>query len=671
MLYLFLGGLFALATHAYNVTVSTVIGNSITTNATYTKGPNSLYNGGPNCHVRYDSSAGYSLYHNSPCDLGCAPCGQLQTLATCETHWVYTSPFNENLLASTLSQMPSNLANNIGVVAYSPEIPKNIICPDGGTICISWVQQMASFYIDLDSIGDGCDIYGGAHQIWIPFRDGSFQHKTTIPNTGSSGPPPVKPPTGPTCYSGFYGSGNGQGSAGDCCQSDNDCRDVCNSGRCDGSNATPGPSCAGGSSGSGNGDGSSGACCVSSNDCIDTCTNNVCGNGDGSSNGSSSCSGGNPGAGNGNGASGACCTTSNDCLDTCNNGMCGTGGIITTTTTKTTTAKASATNSCSCTSGYSGKANGGGPTGACCTTSNDCVDTCNSNGICGVSGVIPTCSIATTSTASKTTTAITVVSSSTLNSTSTLATPTPTSIAGCLSLTSLGKQLQDGLSGTCCINDLDCNLDNVCIDGTCTTFYDDFESDSDCDECQLCSSSTISTTISATSTTSINSATNIPNPYNNGDSVVINPFPIGPPFCYLCFAGTGGGQGPVGVGCLDDSDCSWRCNNNVCIVATNTTNGGTVTSTTNTGTVTRTTNTGTVTSTTNTGTVTRTTNTGTVTSTTNGGTVTGTTNTGTVTSTTNGGTVTRTTNTGTVTSTTSSCPTLPTHQGLGPACITN
>jgi hypothetical protein len=32
---------------------------------------------------------------------------------------------------------------------------------------------------------------------------------------------------------------------------------------------------------------------------------------------------------------------------------------------------------------YCGLGDGNGPTGACCTTSNDCVDTCNSNGMCG------------------------------------------------------------------------------------------------------------------------------------------------------------------------------------------------------------------------------------------------------------------------------------------------
>ncbi|CAO3651718.1 unnamed protein product [Cunninghamella blakesleeana] len=39
----------------------------------------------------------------------------------------------------------------------------------------------------------------------------------------------------------------------------------------------------------------------------------------------------------------------------------------------------------SCKTGYCGKKSGNGPTGACCSSSDDCLDTCNSNGKCGVS----------------------------------------------------------------------------------------------------------------------------------------------------------------------------------------------------------------------------------------------------------------------------------------------
>ncbi|KAI9307770.1 hypothetical protein BJ944DRAFT_237594, partial [Cunninghamella echinulata] len=38
-----------------------------------------------------------------------------------------------------------------------------------------------------------------------------------------------------------------------------------------------------------------------------------------------------------------------------------------------------------CTKGYCGKKAGTGPNGACCSSSDDCLDTCNSNGKCGVS----------------------------------------------------------------------------------------------------------------------------------------------------------------------------------------------------------------------------------------------------------------------------------------------
>ncbi|CAO3651823.1 unnamed protein product [Cunninghamella blakesleeana] len=71
-----------------------------------------------------------------------------------------------------------------------------------------------------------------------------------------------------------------------------------------------------------------------------------------------------------------------------------TGSSVTsssTTTTTTTTTKSSSslkptsTTAPSCKTGYCGKKRGNGPTGACCSSSDDCLDTCNSNGKCGVS----------------------------------------------------------------------------------------------------------------------------------------------------------------------------------------------------------------------------------------------------------------------------------------------
>jgi hypothetical protein len=100
-----------------------------------------------------------------------------------------------------------------------------------------------------------------------------------------------------------------------------------------------------------------------------------------------SCLSGYCGLGNGTGPTGACCSTSNDCVDTCNsNGMCGTSdgsGSPTFGCSGSTKTISTVNPSATCTAGYSGKANGAGPTGACCTTSNDCVDTCT-NGVCGV-----------------------------------------------------------------------------------------------------------------------------------------------------------------------------------------------------------------------------------------------------------------------------------------------
>ncbi|KAG1066619.1 hypothetical protein G6F42_026630 [Rhizopus arrhizus] len=54
-----------------------------------------------------------------------------------------------------------------------------------------------------------------------------------------------------------------------------------------------------------------------------------------------------------------------------------------TTTTKTTTSKAPTSTSTKCTAGVSGKKQGDGDTGYCCTSSDDCIETCRS-GVCGL-----------------------------------------------------------------------------------------------------------------------------------------------------------------------------------------------------------------------------------------------------------------------------------------------
>jgi hypothetical protein len=56
----------------------------------------------------------------------------------------------------------------------------------------------------------------------------------------------------------------------------------------------------------------------------------------------------------------------------------------TTTKTTTTTSSSSKPTSSNCLSGYRGKRNGRGPNDACCSHSDDCLDTCVS-GVCGIS----------------------------------------------------------------------------------------------------------------------------------------------------------------------------------------------------------------------------------------------------------------------------------------------
>ncbi|KAF9350061.1 hypothetical protein BGX34_001428 [Mortierella sp. NVP85] len=76
---------------------------------------------------------------------------------------------------------------------------------------------------------------------------------------------------------------------------------------------------------------------------------------------SPTCLAGYEGKKNGKGLDGACCSSSDDCRDTCVQGIC----------------------KDRCLTGYEGKKNGKGPNGACCSHSDDCKDTCV-YGICGV-----------------------------------------------------------------------------------------------------------------------------------------------------------------------------------------------------------------------------------------------------------------------------------------------
>ena len=386
-----------------------------------------------------------------------------------------------------------------------------------------------------------------------------------------------------SCTSGYSGSGNGQGPNGACCTSSDDCQDTCSSGRCSGASTLPTStpsSCLSGYAGKGNGQGPTCACCKSSNDCLDTCNSDgTCGASGASCNLPSkttttttttkatptSCVTGYYGKGSGQGPTCACCASNNDCLDTCNSdGTCGVSGascnLPSKTTTTTTTTKATPT---SCVTGYYGKSNGQGPTCACCASDNDCLDTCNSDGTCGVSG--SSCNLPST-TASTTTTTTTPM-------------PMPTSVTGCLSRSSLGLQLQDGPTGACCISDLDCVLEDMCIDGTCTSYYYDPELYEDCsDSPQYVSTTTIIQT--ATVTLGDGSGAAFQTPF-------ALPFPAAPPFCFLCFAGVGGGAGPGGVACFTNNDCrSNNCDNNLCAIDTISSTSTTPTSTTSEATIT-------------------------------------------------------------------------------------
>ncbi|KAL0142494.1 hypothetical protein V8B55DRAFT_1498571 [Mucor lusitanicus] len=175
------------------------------------------------------------------------------------------------------------------------------------------------------------------------------------------------------------------------------------------STATPtSGTCTSGSYGLGNGDGYNGACCAGQQDCWDDCISGVC-NGPVNTKTatktstktsttatatptSGTCTSGSYGLGNGDGYNGACCAGQQDCWDDCISGVCN-GPVNTKTATKTstkTTTKTSTktstktpTASASCTPGSRGKRRGDGKTGYCCSSSDDCLETCRS-GTCGL-----------------------------------------------------------------------------------------------------------------------------------------------------------------------------------------------------------------------------------------------------------------------------------------------
>ncbi|OBZ84592.1 hypothetical protein A0J61_07358, partial [Choanephora cucurbitarum] len=74
-----------------------------------------------------------------------------------------------------------------------------------------------------------------------------------------------------------FGLANGDGYNGDCCKTNDDCRDACIRGVCNGP-AAPGNtgSCKKGYKGLGNGDGPLNACCASDDDCQSACIRSRC-----------------------------------------------------------------------------------------------------------------------------------------------------------------------------------------------------------------------------------------------------------------------------------------------------------------------------------------------------------------------------------------------------------
>ena len=129
-----------------------------------------------------------------------------------------------------------------------------------------------------------------------------------------------------------------------------------------------------------------------------------------------------------------------------------TATTIKTSTATTKTATAIATATATCIAGSSGKKNGDGYNGFCCTSSNDCWDTCVSGKCNGP---------ALTSTTAKTTTAKTT----TKTTTKTAATKTATTTSKACKTGVSGKKLGNGATGYCCKSSDDCL--ETCRSGVC------------------------------------------------------------------------------------------------------------------------------------------------------------------------------------------------------------
>ncbi|CEG69863.1 hypothetical protein RMATCC62417_05859 [Rhizopus microsporus] len=167
-----------------------------------------------------------------------------------------------------------------------------------------------------------------------------------------------------------------------------------------GATPTPGSQCTSGSFGLENGDGYNGYCCETQADCIDDCISGKC-NGPANPNQSTTttttsatptpnpaCTSGSFGLENGDGYNGYCCKTQADCVDDCISGKCNGPAnpnkpTTTKTSTKKTTTKSTSTSTASCIPGSRGKKRGDGKDGYCCSTSDDCLETCR-KGRCGL-----------------------------------------------------------------------------------------------------------------------------------------------------------------------------------------------------------------------------------------------------------------------------------------------
>lgn len=183
------------------------------------------------------------------------------------------------------------------------------------------------------------------------------QPSNTATATGTKTTTATASPTPGSCTPGSYGLGNGDGYNGACCKDQSDCLDDCLSGKCNGP--------------------------VNTKTATVTSTKTSTKSTSTASPTSTTCTSGSYGLGKGDGYNGACCKDQSDCWDDCLGGKC--NGPVNTATTKasTKTSTKTPTASASCTPGSRGKKRGDGKNGYCCSSSDDCLETCRS-GTCGL-----------------------------------------------------------------------------------------------------------------------------------------------------------------------------------------------------------------------------------------------------------------------------------------------